>query len=644
MRRHARSRATGEDVTQSWWGTPGGRWAALGCVLVVTAITLQPSLDNGFTNWDDPQYLTENARLQSIGTRGYWQAIHPVVAGNYHPLTMLTLAWDHQRARARDASGDGRLAARPFHFTSLVLHLGNTALVFFFAFLLGGRRLVVAIVSALFFGVHPLHVESVAWVSARKDVLYALFYVASLILYLGYKRNGKAWAYALCLLAFILSLLSKPAAVVLPVILLLLDDYLDDAVRWRSLVEKIPFLLGSIAMGIVTLGAQTASGAVSHASFSFLERCVLAGYGFTTYWVKLIAPVSLSALYPFPQRLSGTHFAMAVVAAAIGAVALWSYRRQKSLFFAIAFFAVNVALVLQFFPVGAAIVADRYTYVAYIGLFFLAGIGLDRILQRSSAASRYAALGLCAAAALGCAWASHERSRIWRDSPTMWSDVIARFPDTAYKAYAGRGAHFRQQGDARRAIADFDRAIAIDPAYYKTYLSRANAYRDLGKKGGAEAFLQKSLEDLDAAVALRGDDPDVYNSRALTHFHLGHAEAALEDFAAALQRDPAHVDAYKNRARLYLAVDRPEQAYRDYTSYLTYRPDDPVVLLLRADTALSLGRLAESEAGFTRCIEAAPRFGDCYLGRARVRQLLGQEAGARSDADRARRLAAESGR
>ena len=644
MWRHARCRATGENVTQSWWGTPGGRWAALGCVLVVTAIALQPSLDNGFTNWDDPQYVTANERLQSIGVRGYWQAIHPVVAGNYHPLTMLTLAWDHQRVLARDASEDGRLSARPYHVTSLVLHLGNTALVFVFAYLLGGRRLIVAVVSALFFGVHPLHVESVAWVSARKDVLYAFFYVAALILYLRYKQNGKAWAYALCLLAFALSLLSKPAAVVLPVTLLLLDDYLDGAVRWRSLIEKIPFLLGSIAVGTVTLSAQTASGAVSGASFSFLERCVLAGYGFAAYWVKLVAPVELSALYPFPQRLSGTHFAMAALAVAIGAVAVWSYRRGKSLFFAVAFFTVNVALVLQFLPVGSAIVADRYTYVAYVGLFFLVGVGLDRILQRSSTTLRYAALGLCAAAALACACASHERSRVWKDSPTVWSDVIEKFPETAFKAYAGRGAHFRQQGDPRRALADFDRAIAIDPAYYKTYLSRANAYRDLGKKEGAEAFLRKSLGDLDTAASLHDADPDVYNSRALTRFYLGHTEAALEDFASALRLDPAHVDAYKNRARLYLALDLPEQAYRDYTSYLTYRPDDPVVLLLRADTALRLGRLAESEAGFTRCIDAAPNFGDCYLGRARVRQLLGQEAAARSDSDRARGLAADSER
>jgi tetratricopeptide (TPR) repeat protein len=644
MWRHARCRATGENVTQSWWSIPPARWVALGCVLIVTAIALQPSLDNGFTNWDDPQYVTENERLQSIGLRGYWQAVHPVVAGNYHPLTMLTLAWDHQRVLARDASEDARLSARPYHVTNLVLHLGNTILVFVFAYLLGGRRLIVAVVSALFFGVHPLHVEAVAWISARKDVLYAFFYVAALILYLRYKQNGKIWAYALCLLAFALSLLSKPAAVVLPVTLLLLDDFLDSPVRYRLLVEKIPFLLGSIAMGIVTLSAQTASGAVSHASFSFLERCVLAGYGFTTYWIKLVAPVGLSALYPFPQRLSGAHLAMAAVAAAIGVVAVWSYRRCKSLFFAVAFFAVNVALVLQFLPVGSAIVADRYTYVAYIGIFFLAGVGLDRILQRSSTTLRYTALGLCAAAAIACAYASHERSRIWKDTPTLWSDVIERFPDTAFKAYTSRGAHLRQQGEAQSAVADFDRAIAIAPAYYKTYLSRANAYRDLGKQEGGEAFLKKSLEDLDTAVSLHEADPDIYNSRALTHFYLGHAEAALEDLGSALQHDPTHVDAYKNRARLWLALDRPDQAYRDYTSYLTYRPNDPVVLLLQADTALSMGRLAESEAGFTRCIDAAPNFGDCYLGRARVRQLLGQEAAARSDASRARQLAAESER
>jgi len=617
---------------------------ALGLVLGATALALGPTLDNGFTNWDDPQYVTENEPLQNVGTRGYGQAIHRVVAGNYHPATMLTLAWDYRRAVARDSADGAELSARPFHATSFALHLAATALVFVFAWLVAGRRPIVATVSAALFGVHPLHVESVAWISARKDVLYAVFYFGALILYLGYRRRRRAWAYGASLVAFALALLSKPSAVVLPITLLLVDDYLDGRLRARSLPDKLPFLAGSLVVGGVTLWTQFRSGALGEAAFDPLQRLLLAGYAFTTYWIKLVAPLELSAFYPYPERLGGVHVAASCVAAALVAVAFVCYRRARVVFFCLGFFAVNLALVLQLVPVGAAIVADRYTYVASVGPFLLAGLGVERLVGSRAGAgktTRVVAALLCVAAGSGCVWLSRARAAVWADSQTLWSDVIERFPRSAFKAYASRGADHRRRGDLRAARADLDRSIAIAPGYAKAYLTRGNLYRDLAKEQGDPAWLQRSLDDLERAIALSEADPDLYNSRGLTRQYLGRNDEALEDFATALRFDPAHADAYRNRARLQLALGRLAAARRDLGSYHTLRPGDPSGLLMRADVSLAMGDTTAALADFTRCIEAAPRFGDCYLGRAQVHRTLGNAQAARQDAERAAALAAE---
>jgi tetratricopeptide (TPR) repeat protein len=639
-RRSARVADAAAGPDRSAWRAPSV-WITLIGILACVAVVYLPSLDNGFVNWDDPTYVTENVDLRDVAQRGYGPPIHRVVQGNYHPLTMLTLAWDLGRALRIDPRL-GPAAARPFHRTSLLLHLGNTVLVFALAWILSRGRLLVAAVCAWFFAVHPTHVESVAWISARKDVLYALSYLGAAVIYLLYRQRRSVVLYALCLILFALSLLSKPAAVVLPLALLLFDLYLDGRLQRRVLLDKLPLLVGSIVIGVVTLRAQTAGGAVHVASFDPLERVLLAAQAFVTYAIGLVAPVGHSAFHPYPRGITGGHALALLAALAILALAVWAYRRAPVVFFGIGFLAVHLVLVLQLVPVGSAIVAERYTYVAYLGPFFVLGVGLDAALRRLGRSRRRVAALLAVAtllAAIGCTRIVRSRIAVWRDSLTLWSDVIERYPERAAKAYSARGVHYRRLGEPSRALADYDRAIEIDPTYAKTYLSRANLYRDRGLASDDPAYFHRSLEDLDVALSLRPDDPDAYNSRALAYYHLGEIDDALEAFEAALRLAPAHRDALTNRARLWRSSGRFERALEDYSTCVELWPDDPPLRLMRADTFLVVGRVEAALEDFDRCVETDPAFADCYVGRAHVLERMGRHAEAERDRRTAARLA-----
>jgi len=201
-------------------------WTWLISVLVFTGISFLPMLTNGFTNWDDDIYITRNPLIKGSDWNGIFTQAS---ASNYHPLTMLTLAFNYAISKTDPFS---------YHFVNWLLHILNTALVFLFVYKISGKKIYVAALASLIFGVHPMHVESVAWVSERKDVLYTLFFLLALLQYWRFLEGGKRSNVILCFVFFVLSLLSKPAAVILPLVLLLLDYWKGRAFNWKILVEK----------------------------------------------------------------------------------------------------------------------------------------------------------------------------------------------------------------------------------------------------------------------------------------------------------------------------------------------------------------------------------------------------------------------
>ena len=529
-----------------------GRWGlALLGILLLTFAAYIPSLGNGYVNWDDNYYVTLNP-LVSHPTLG--GILTTQVAANWHPLTIASLALNYRISGFDPAS---------YHWLNLLLHLANTALVFFFVRALSRGRFWTTVVTALFFGIHPLHVESVAWIAERKDVLYAFFYLIALIAYLRYVDERRlSWLVA-AFAAALLSVASKPAAVVLPLTMLAVDYLRRRPLRPGLLLEKVPFLALAAAGGFVTLSVQRSQGALqSPLSWSLLERAMFAAYGTVQYVGKMLVPVGLSAIYPYPPGGAGHALppsyplSLAALAVALPALVI-VFRRNRPVLFGVAFFFINIALVLQFATVGTAVMAERYTYLPYVGLFFALSWWLDERPSGSRKRAWIAALAgyfiLLAPFSLAETW---KRCDVWHDPETFWTDAIQKHPGRIVAAYTNRGNYYRRTGRLEEARRDYAQALALNPRIAANWYNQAVVLARLGSEDSA-------LVSLGRAIELEPGSVRAWNDRGAIRYRRGDLAGAVADFSRAIELDPTSWNAYANRALAYAAMGDHEKALDD---------------------------------------------------------------------------------
>jgi len=336
-------------------------------VLLLAFTVHSPTLNNGFVNnWDDDGYILNNSSIQTLSkenTKSIFSSFH---MGNYHPLTTLTYALEYHFFG---------LNARYYHFNNLVLHLLNVFFVFVLVGLLFGRNNM-ALIAALLFAIHPMHVESVGWISERKDVLYALFFLLSLIMYLKYSENNQIKFYALSILFFLFSLLSKSAAVSLPMVLVACLFFREsgNGFALKKYVLLFPFFALSLLFGIIALKSQGASTQYLTPDYTIIQRLFTGHFALLFYMYKFVLPFNLSAFYPHPTLTNGVlptlyYLSPIIVWGIFAGLYFFLIRHKKVFVFGLLFFLFAIILVIQFIPVGGAITADRYTYVPYIGLY-----------------------------------------------------------------------------------------------------------------------------------------------------------------------------------------------------------------------------------------------------------------------------------
>jgi protein O-mannosyl-transferase len=538
-------------------------------ILLITFIVYLPSLGNGFTNWDDDRYVTENPLL--VHPR-----LHDVLTkpldGNYHPLTVLSLALNYRISGLQPGS---------YHWLNLLLHLANTGLVFAFVWMLSRRRFWAAIATSLFFGIHPMHVESVAWVTERKDLLYAFFYLLGLIGYLRYLERRRLVWLAVCLATFVLSLASKPAAVVFPLTLLALDYFSRRKDHLRLVLEKLPFLALSLAVGMLTLKAQQAVGSAARpGTWDPFDRLLFAAYGSLMYVLKLFVPVGLSAVYPYPRNGGsiGPEFYVALVVVLVAFPALlYVCRRLRPVLFGWAFFFINILLVLQFFTVGPAVMADRYTYVPYIGLLLGLAWWLDERPQpgKPGAPVRLVIGAVLIAMLPLCLYQTWTRCGVWRNSETLWTDAVAKFPHRISVAHNNLGLVRATQGRVEEAMSQYREAIRLNGdnidarnnlgvalaaqgkieeaiAQYREAIQRKHdyfrAYNNLGNALGAQGRLEEAMAQYREAIRLADNFADAHNNLGATLARMGRLDEAIPELRRALEIDPHHADASRNLA------------------------------------------------------------------------------------------------
>ena len=534
------------------------------------------TLGFGFINFDDPGYVYENPMV----ARGLsWESFHwawtTFDQANWHPLTWLSLLLDAQLYG---------LNAGGYHLTNLLFHAANSALVFVWL-----RRAAGAfwpsLAVAFFFAVHPLHVESVAWVTERKDVLSTFFCLLALLAYTGYARQGSKWRYALSLVCFSIGLTAKPMLVTLPALLLLVDFWplRQAGLGWRILLlEKAPFFALSVASGMVTLIAQRAGNAmVPYGALSLIERIggiVTAGgaYVGATFWPVDLGvyypywPFSFGAKYPhWPQRPLWQPIVSAIVLVGLS-IAAWRGRRAAP-YAAMgwAWFVVALLPVVGVLKVGGAAMADRYTYLPHIGLFIaLAWGGADlwarwRLLRPLIA-------GVAGLAAAGCVTLAIQQAGYWRDSVTLFAHTlqVTRRSVMLCTLY----------GDACR---DAHRYQEADLAYHEGLRVRPDD-PDILAKLGYLSFVQdkigQAIQDFERADRIRPNEPGNLSNLGYALSQAGRHDEAIAAFQRCVKTNPRWLAARLGLGEALMQADRHADAKAEYEAALVLQPDNPQAL------------------------------------------------------------------
>lgn len=625
----------------------------LPAILLLTAIALGQSLNGDFVNFDDQLYVTDNALVQQ---HDFGSMITGGSAGNYHPITMISLGLNHL------ASGNHPFS---FHLINWLLHLLNTAFVFLLVRAITSGKEWVAAFTALLFGIHPMHVESVAWISSRKDVLFACFYLLAMLNHWRYRERPKVAGYALTLLFGLLALGAKPAAVTLPFALALLDYLRDGKVQINLLFRHLPLLVLAVIIGWTTVQLQSQDAIGDLDQYSLFEKLGFAAYGIFFYVWKAILPTGLSAMHPYP-KLGESWPAMMYASLLITPAMITGWfllaRKNRLILFAGAFFLLNLLLVLQLVSVGRAIAAERYTYLPYIGLFLGLGLLLDLTTKKQQQLVM-AGVGVLTAF---CLYTTIERTTVWKDSESLWTDVIETYPSDWY-AYVGRGNFYRDTGQDERALTDYASSIQYGPQQFRNYFGYGDQLRKMGRLQEAiQAYdrgisvnpnygpayvnrgqflyeagqTQDALANLNLAVALSPDEPQAFNNRGNVLLALKQTDEAINDYNQALQLKPDHAQAWYNRGNCYVAKQDFKAAVNDFMRALEYDPTYLDAYNNLGNAYFQMGNLEAAGQAFTQLVTLHPSYAQGWLNRSIVRSQLGRNTEALADAQRAKQLGA----
>jgi tetratricopeptide (TPR) repeat protein len=594
-------------------------WAVAFTVALITTLVYLPALKNGFVNWDDPAYVYENQYIRSIDFEFFKWMFTTFHASNWHPLTWLSHTIDY---------AIWGLNPTGHHLTSIILHGLNTFLVVILIIRLvnyanlpltpdnpptpplvkGGKggfekrglrgitqkgdhtSIIAGVVTGLLFGLHPLHVESVAWVSERKDVLYAFFFLLSILSYLKYtslQKQGLSghsspvtrhrW-YFLCLIFFILSLMSKPMAVTLPVVLLILDIYPLRRLNLKSasynpplptdnppappflkggkggfekggrggikvLIEKIPFLGLSLASSVVTIIAQQSGEAMATLEqYPLWVRICVAIRALGFYLFKMLWPTDLCPLYPYPPKISFLtieYMGAFILVVCITAFCIWSWKRQKVFLAIWAYYLVTLLPVLGIIQVGTHAAADRYMYLPSLGHVLLIGLGVSWLWVKAKIRHNKSFLFLkkisiiivAAFVTVHLSILTVKQIKIWRDSLTLWNTEIKRFPNGSPLIYINRGNAYTDLRWYHYAIEDYRTAIKLNPDNPKAYYNMGLAYDEKGSINEASYYYQQALK-------LKPDYPQALSNLGIIYGKTGRFEEATELFKKALNIAP----------------------------------------------------------------------------------------------------------
>jgi tetratricopeptide (TPR) repeat protein len=619
---------------------------------ILTIVTFWPLKDCGFINLDDPVYVYENASVKSgLNANSLRQAFSPELAekcSNWHPITWLSLMLDYQ-VFGLNPSG--------YHLINLLFHVMNALLLFLILHRMTTKLWPSAFVAALF-AIHPLHVESVAWIAERKDVLSTFFWMLAMGAYSYYVKHRGFRRYFFVLLFFILGLMTKPMLVTLPVVLLLLDywplqrfrrkkpDREIQTERFKSIVsdkqkqkskkeqqakdaikankpadpeykwsmaypllwEKIPLFALAIVSCIVTYIAQQKGGAV--ASIQTISLGVRIGNAFISYIAyigKTVWPSNLAVFYPHTGLLAPWQvWGSILLLIGITLTIIWRAKEIPYLATGWFWYMGTLAPVIGIIQTGSQAMADRYAYIPLTGLFIIAGWGVPDLLGKWN--YRKAILIASSALSISClsiiAWT---QAGYWRNSITLFDQTL-KVTDHNWLIYNNRGISHNDMGNYRLAMQDFVKAIEIQPNYIESYYNRGLACNSLGN-------YRQAIEDFDKTIERIPGNPDPYISRGIAYNGLGNYRQAIENFDKAIEIRPGYPGAYSNRANAHIGLGNYAQALEDYNEAIRLKADSEIIYYDRGTLYTMHGQYQLAIEDFDKTISLNPNYIKAYNNR-----------------------------
>ncbi len=609
------------------------RWPVL-IAIILTAICFSSSINNKFVSWDDDKNITENPDVLNFDikqfAKGTKQIFSSHVIGNYNPLPIFTFALEKHYF--------GIDKPERWHMHNLLLHLACVYLVYVIGLRLG-LTWMGSLILALLFGIHPLRVESVAWITERKDVLFGIFYLGALLQYIRYKDDNKSWRWIWMTLFFILSLFSKIQAVSLPLSMLAVDYLKDKEWSWSKVTPKIPFFLLSLAFGVYGIMKLKEYGSISTVTdttdFNLFQRLFLGAFSFIIYLVKWIIPFRMVPMYPYPSAFPWYFYPSILIAP----LTLWVMYRalkkgQKALFFGLIFFIVNIVFLLQVLGAGQGYLADRFTYIAYFGLFFIIAYYADQYV-RTNPDKQVIIVGAISFYVLILGFMTFRQGKIWQNSETLWSHVIDYYPNTTLP-FGNRANYYRDLKMYDKALADYNHTLKLSDKQPQAYNSRARLFFDVAKNSRDTLLL--ALADYNKAIELLPTDGEFRVNRGATHARLGDIEKAIIDMDEGLKLKPDHAVGYLNRSLMYRQTNQLEKSIADIDTYVKYNPNSPDMIFEKGQSLFLLKRYPEAIAAHTQAIalgDGYKNLGLYYYERAKILATDGKIQEAKADFQKA---------
>lgn len=620
-------------------------------VLAITAACYFPSLSNQLVNWDDDPNIVENPNIEQVGQGiGWGETVRNIfdidkgnVIGNYNPLPILTFAVEKSLA-------GNKISPRLIHTTNLVLHLATVWMVMLLLFRMGLNNWGV-LAGGLLFGIHPMRVESVAWATERKDVLFAVFFFAALALYDRWVKREKTGEsriglYLGMLLFALLSGFSKVQAVTLPLSMLALDYWYRRPINFKLIWEKTPFWGISLMIGLINLYTLKQQGSTDDqiTNFTFLDRLCIGAYSFCVYLFKLFVPYPMSPLYPYPKPLPIWVYLAPILFFAVwyGVWRFWKADRRIWVF-GILFFFFNVMFLLQVLGAGQGYLADRFTYVPYFGLFAIAAWYFQE--NYAIPTRRFAMQAILGVLTIVYAVWTVNQIGIWKDGAALWTHVIKFEGKTNSLPYWNRGQYYRELGNFDAALKDYNQGVAIEPTSGELLNSRGKTYFDMAMSGNFQQqepqLIANALKDYTTALnSARMKD----KTRAEVLINRGAAEGARQNFEQSiidltegLRIDPENKNGYFNRSIAYYTTRQYDKALADYTAFLQIDPFNGNVWYERGMVLRSMNRNEEAIESLNKAIQLTPKLYVAYVERARAYAQSGNKAAAQKDYQQAQK-------